>query len=105
MRLRERDKIDVMVYKPLGRSDDVYQWGTSQKLRAAVYPAGRNLNPHIYGNRVNDMRLMLYDGDITLEVGAGVSLDGGMPAYIVKAVEAWAHQRAVLEMIPPGRRG
>ncbi|MBQ7885502.1 MAG: hypothetical protein IJ313_01260 [Clostridia bacterium] len=105
MRLREREKTDVGVYKQLGRSDDVYQWHNPVTIRAAVYPAGRSLDPKIYGNRVTEMRLMLYDGDVELEVGMGVSLDGTLPAYLVKSLEKWDHQRAVLELIPPGRRG
>ena len=105
MRLRERDKVSVTVYEPLGRNDDVYQWGASKAIRAAVYPAGRSLRPEIYGNRVSEMRIMLYDGGEKLEVGRGVSLDGGLPTYLIKEVERWDHQRAVLEMIPPGRRG
>lgn len=105
MRLRERDKQDVGVYKLLGRSDDVYQWHNPKMIRAAVYPAGRSIDPKVYGERVTDMRLMLYDGEEKLEVGMGVSLDGALPAYRIKSLEPWAHQRAVLELIPPGRRG
>ena len=58
MRLRERDKQDVGVYKLLGRSDDVYQWHNPKMIRAAVYPAGRSLDPKVYGERVTDMRHM-----------------------------------------------
>lgn len=105
MRLRERDKQDVNVHKQLGRSDDVYQWHGATKIRAAVYPAGRSLDPKVYGDRVTEMRLMLYDGDAELELGMGVSLDGALPAYRIVSLEKWDHQRAVLELIPPGRRG
>lgn len=105
MRLRERDKQDVWLYEPLGRSDDVYKWGTNTAIRAAVYPAGRSIDPHVYGDRASEMRLMLYDGAVKLEVGRGVSLDGALPAWRIKSVEAWNHQRAVLELIQPGRRG
>lgn len=105
MRLRERDKRDVQIYEPLGRNDDVYLWGQKKAIRAAVYPAGRSLDPKVYGERVSEMRLMLYDGAEKLEVGRGVSLDGALPAYLIRSVEAWDHQRAALELIPPGRRG
>ena len=105
MRLRERDKQEVGIYRLLGRSDDVYQWHNPVMVRAAVYPAGRSLDPQVYGERVSDMRLMLYDGDKQLEVGMGVSLDGALPAYRIRSIETWTHQRAVLELIPPGRRG
>lgn len=106
MRLRERDKQRVTVYALLGMNDDVYTWKPQKTvIRAAVYPAGRNLDPKVYGDRITEMRLMLYDGDVALEVGMGVSLDGALPAYRIRSMERWDHTRAVLEMIPPGRRG
>lgn len=106
MRLRERDKQDVRVYALLGLSDDVYMWDSKvKKIRAAVYPAGRNIDQKVYGDKIREMRLMLYDGEEALEVGMGVSLDGALPAWHIKSIEKWDHQRIVLEMIPPGRRG
>lgn len=105
MRLRERDKREIRVHPLLGLSDDAYMWGAGKTIRAAVYPAGRNLDPKIYGDRVKEMRLMLYDGDMALEVGMGVSLDAALPAWRITEIEAWDHKRIVLEWIPPGRRG
>lgn len=106
MRLRERDKREITLYNPLGMNDDIYMWKPQKtKIRAAVYPAGRSLDPKVYGDRITEMSLMLYDGDVALEVGMGVSLDGALPAYHIRSMERWDHTRAVLEMIPPGRRG
>lgn len=106
MRLRERDKQNVRVYTPLGLSDDVYTWTSSfMRIRAAVYPGGRNLDPKVYGDRITEMRLMLYEGEETLEAGMGISFDDGLPAFRIASVEKWDHQRIVLERIPPGRRG
>ena len=48
---------------------------------------------------------MLYDGSMALAPGMGVSLGDGAPQYRIVSVERWAHQRAVLEGIPEGRRG
>ncbi len=105
MRLRERDKREVRIWRPCGMDDDVYKWAPHpQTIRAAVYPGGSSLNPKIYGDAVTRMKLMLYDADVQLEEGMGVSLDENLPALRIKSVERWDHTRAVLEEIPEGRR-
>ena len=48
---------------------------------------------------------MLFDGPAALVPGMGVALEGETPGYRIVSVERWAHQRAVLERIPEGRRG
>lgn len=109
MRLRERDKRDVTVAACTGFDDDVYLFGEGETIRAGVFPNTRAIDAQIYGERVRETRLMLYDGadgkEVTLEAGMGVSLDGDVPAYRIKSVEGRAHQTAVLELIPEGRRG
>lgn len=105
MRLREREKQDVVLYPLTGMDDDVYTWGTGTAIRAAVYPGASALDPQVYGERVADTRLMLADGGARLDVGMGVSLGGGLPAYRIIALERWDHWRATLERIPEGRRG
>lgn len=106
MRLRERDKRDMTVAACTGFDDDVYVWGEQRPIRAAVYPLSRSIDAKIYGDKVRDMRRLLYDGeDVLLEVGMGVSLDGNAPAWRIQSVERWDHQSAVLELIPEGRRG
>ncbi|MBP3645486.1 MAG: hypothetical protein J6K55_03585 [Clostridia bacterium] len=106
MRLRERDKRDMTVVACTGFDDDVYQWGQGWQIRAAEYPNTRMLDAKIYGDRVREMKLLLYDKkDVLLEVGMGVSMDGDTPAYRIISVARWDHQSAVLEKIPEGRRG
>lgn len=105
MRLRERDKTCVTVCRPEGMDDDVYLWGECYDIRAAVYPNNRSIDAAVYGDKIRDTRLMLYDGDLVrLDVGMGVSLDGGAPKWRVMSVEGWAHQMAVIMLIPEGRR-
>ena len=108
MRLRERDKRGVTVSACTGFDDDVYLFGRPQEIRAAIYPNERAIDAKLFGDKVRDMRLMLYDGTdgagVKLDVGMGVSLDGGAPMYRIKSVEGRAHQTAVLELIPEGRR-
>ena len=105
MRLRERDKRAITVYAWTGMDEDVYIWGESQSLRAAVYPHTETISPQVYGDCVKDKKLLLYDGDAELRAGMGVSLDGGVPAYRIVSVERWTHTRAVIEAIAEGRRG
>ena len=104
MRLREKDKRDVIISTFTGMHDDVYTWGEQAAVRAAVYPMGQGLDFRVYGDCIQDRRLMLYDGEEKISVGMGVSLDGGAPAFRVVSVEAWDHTRAILERIPDGRR-
>lgn len=105
MRLRERDKQTVLLCEMTGMEDDVYTWGEATPIRAAVYPAGERLDPQVCGERIGDMRLMLCDGPAALVPGMRVALEGETPGYRIVSVERWAHQRAVLERIPEGRRG
>ena len=104
MRLRERDKQPVLLWTWTGMDEDRYTWGAATPIRAAVYPAGEQLDPQVYGERIGDMRLMLCDGPAALVPGMGVALEGETPGYRIVSVERWAHQRAVLEGIPEGRR-
>lgn len=104
MRLRERDKREVMVHTFTGLDDDVYTWGDTAVIRAAVYPQGIRLDQRAYGDRRKDQRLLLYDGAVKLHVGMGVSFDGGTPAFRIVSLEERSHVSAVLESIPEGAR-
>ena len=108
MRLRERDKRTIIVRRPDedALSEDAYAWGDTMTIRAAVYPAGRELDAQVYGERISDMRVMLYDGPEALEIGMGVCVEpgDGVPDYRIIRLEQWTHVRATLERIPEGRR-
>lgn len=105
MRLRERDKRDVTLRACTGFDDDVYLWGDATPIRAAIYPNRRAIDAKVYGDKIVETRLLLYDGDVRLEVGMGVSEGEGAPTWRIKALEDWGHQSAVLEWIPEARRG
>ena len=47
----------------------------------------------------------VFNPHVTNVIGMGVALEGKTPGYRIVSVERWAHQRAVLERIPEGRRG
>ena len=108
MRLRERDKRTIMMRRPDEENggDDVIAWGEGFEIRAAIYPAGKELEAQIYGERVSETLTMLYEGAKALEVGMGacVEVADGVPDYRIIRIEKWAHTRATLEKIPEGRR-
>lgn len=104
MRLRKRDQRNVFLYPWTGIDEDVYLWGEARVIRAAVYPAESTIIPGICGEAVSEKRLMIYDGHEPLEVGMGVSLDGGTPTLRIVSIEKWAHTRVMLEAISEGRR-
>lgn len=105
MRLRERDKRDVTLRACTGFDDDVYLWGDATPISAAIYPNRRGIDAKVYGEKIEETRLLLYDGDVRLAVGMGVSESEGAPMWRIKSLEDWGHQSAVLEWIPEARRG
>lgn len=108
MRLRERDKRVLTLRRPKegALNEDVIDWDEETMIRAAIYPAGRELDAQVYGERISDMLLLLYEGAEALDVGMGVCVktQDGIPDYRIIRIEQWAHTRATLERIPEGRR-
>lgn len=108
MRLRERDKREVVLREPVPH-DDLYLWqGPGLAVRAAVYPLSGQLAAQQYGDKLSQMRLMLYDGPEAIRPALGVCVD--VPGtqscdYRVLSVERWDHQKATLEWIEEGKRG
>lgn len=107
MRLRERDKKDVTLHAFAGVEEDRYTYLAGEKLRAAVYPVSREGSAQVYGERIEETRVMLCDADVFVDVGMGVCVEStdGKPDFRVISVEKWAHTRAVLERIPEEKRG
>ena len=108
MRLRERDKREVVLREPAGH-DDLYTWkGPGIAIRAGVYPLRDELSIKQYGAEVDRMRLLLYDGLIPLAERMGVCVDvpGGESCdYVIVSVNGWDHQRATMRRIEEGKRG
>ena len=108
MRLRERDKREVVLREPIG-DEDLHKWqGPGIAIRASIYPLRDELSIKQYGAEVDRMRLLLYDGLIPLVERMGVCVDvpGGESCdYKIVSVNGWDHQRATLRWIPPDLRG
>ena len=99
MRLREREKREVTIFDLAERGEDAYIWGAHRRIRAAVYPLGSGIDARVYGERIRQTRLMLYDGPEMLKAGMGVCVEKEEPDYRVAALERWDHWKATLEKI------
>ena len=107
MRLQEKNKRDMILRLRAGGAD-VPIWGPGTAIRAVIQPASSKILAEMYGERINKMKLLLYDGPETLKEGMGLCVDvaGDQPCdYRIISAEAWSgHQKAILEWIPAGRR-
>lgn len=107
MRLQESRKQTVTL-RPLLGGDDVPNWGAGTQIRAVIQPLSGSIAANMYGEKLNRMKLVLYDGGTPLNEGMGLCVDvaGAEPCdYRIISAEGWAgHQRAHIEWIPHGRR-
>lgn len=113
MRLRERDKVTVYLRRRTttqnAHLDTIPSWGTAVSLRATHQPAGGTIVAQVYGERIQSMRTLLYDGLETINAADGFCLYVGAaesPDYQVAGPPGiWnGHQVVQLEYVPPERR-
>lgn len=115
MRLHWRSKKPVAFKLPdtssatAARREDYRVWQAPLPALAAHQPDTSLRAATLYGEQVQRMRLLLYDGPLTLEEGMGVCVFVPPEAscdYQIKSVERWQGvQRARLERIPEVDRG
>lgn len=75
---------------------------TPKEIKANIWPAGGKLQAEIYGERLNYILNMLYDGDVVLNEGDGVCVyvDGNKPPdYSIISIKRYSHQLIELEKI------
>ncbi len=75
---------------------------TPIKIKANIWPAGGKLQAEIYGERLNYILNMLYDGTETINEGDGICVyvDGTkLPDYKVISIKRYSHQHLELEKI------
>lgn len=71
-------------------------------LRANIYPATGKLQAEIYGEKLNYMLNMLYDGPVELAEGDGVCVfvsKDSKPDYKVISIKRYSHKVIELEKI------
>ena len=109
MRLREADKTKVTIREPDNANNDdrTYKWVGGTPIMAVHQPLSSSIAAQVYGEKVQRMRLLLYDGSEPLVEGLGVCLYVEPDAscdYRIVSVEGWASKRCMLEFIPEALR-
>lgn len=82
-------------------------WKTPTEIKADIYPASGKLQAEIYGQRLNYMLNMLYDGSEELEEGDGIcysasAISNKQPDYKIISIKAYGHKVIELEKILNG---
>lgn len=107
--LPERFKQQVTVCEKIP-DDDLYRYGKGTSVRAIIQPMTQRTAIEKYGERIDRMRAMYYEGNAAITEGMGVCVDVGSDVpcdYRVVAVDTWPghHQEIALEWIAPEGRG
>jgi hypothetical protein len=109
--IREREKTTVYIRKP-AYGDDAYgdvviSWGDPLPARAQHQPMSGGTEARVYGESLRYMRMLFYDGPVSIAEGDGVCVFVGAdewPDYRVHAVQDWPIPRYDLKRIPPEQR-
>lgn len=75
---------------------------TSIEIKANIYPASGKLQAEIYGERLNYIFNMLYDGPEKLNEGDGICVfvdKDSKPDYKIISIKPYSHQLIELEKI------
>lgn len=75
---------------------------TTTDIQANIYPAGGKLQAEIYGERLNYILNMLYDGPVNLIEGDGICVyvsRDSKPDYKVLSIKHYSHKVIELEKI------
>lgn len=93
MRLRERDKRDV-VFRPRESAQEPdgttsYGWGAPQTVRGTIQPAVGRVMAELYGERLAYMWVMYTDQPALGLEAAGVCLFAADPDYKAVAIRPW----------------
>lgn len=76
-------------------------WENPTEARASVFPMGDGVSAELYGERATNMRRIVIDKPISIEVNSGVWLPGETdkePPWRIVSVQTWPnHTEATLE--------
>ena len=102
----------VYIHQALDSVDnDIASFNASYStLRVAIQPLDDQLSAQVYGERMEDMRLLLTNKPTTLlPKGTGVCVDvaaDALPDYRVVSSKPWfTHTRVILKWYAEGNRG
>ena len=105
--MRIKNKKACWLKKKINTEDDegnVYEDYSNEpiEIKANIYPASGRLQAEIYGERLNYILNMLYDGSKTLNEGDGICVyvsKESQPDYKVISIKRYSHLFIELEKI------
>lgn len=105
--MRIKNKKAYWLKKKINTEDDegnVYEDYSNEliEIKANIYPASGKLQAEIYGERLNYIFNMLYDGQEKLNEGDGICVfvdKDSKPDYKIISIKPYTHQLIELEKI------
>lgn len=105
--MRIKNKKACWLKKKINTEDDegnVYEDYSNEpiEIKANIYPASGKLQVEIYGERLNYIFNMLYDGPENLNEGDGICVfveKDSKPDYKIISIKQYSHQLIELEKI------
>jgi len=104
--MRIKNKKDYWLKKKITIEDNegnVYaDYSEPIEIKANIYPASGKLQAEIYGERLNYIFNMLYDGPLKLKEGDGICVfvdKDSKPDYKIISIKPYSHQLIELEKI------
>lgn len=106
MRLRQRDLKTYYLRRRIVQTDPegvkYSDYDTAVEIKAKIQPAGGKVMAEIYGERLNYIKTMYYDGSVELKENDGICVCAGpteKPDYKVVGIAPWDHKTITLEKV------
>lgn len=106
MRLRQRDLKTYYLRKRKTKTDveglKYSDYDTAVEIKAKIQPAGGKVMAEMYGERLNYIKTMYYDGSLEIKENDGICVYVGPaegPDYKVVGIAPWDHNVITLEKV------
>lgn len=106
MRLRQRDLKTCYLRKCINKSDvegiKYSDYEVAVEFKAKIQPAGGKVMSEMYGERLNYISTMYYDGNLGITENDGICVNVGPtedPDYKVVGIAPWGHKTITLEKV------
>lgn len=106
MRLRQRDLKTYYLRGRITKTDSegvkYPDYDTAVEIKAKVQSAGGKVMAEMYGERLNYIKTMYYDGSLELKENDGICVYVGPaedPDYKVVGIALWDHKAITLEKV------